>query len=692
MSNATISDIAKKAHVSIGTVSNVLNKKGNVKVDTIRRVEEAAKSLNYFRNEDALSIRQKDSTVVALVMPKLNDQTNPLYTNIYHELKRRNLSLKLYETNANEITEQACYQQINQQNYQAVLVINPLASEKTLQTWLNNSIQPTILSTSGSLQFNLTKITKKIDNKNIFVVKDELSLGFYKYFPNHPVIENSMRDIYRLLKDHNNFTIILFDDKLASRIENILNNMSDKEIKIILLTSKNIVSFKPTPKKDIFHYSANKTALDFVSSMATDKTHEINIYQTNYKLFTNESVHSSINILMLDTPFSEILAGLIDDFYSKYQIKVNIHTKNFNEMRTILSSNKLEDYDLIRLDISDFNWYGPDIFQSLKQFPSLETIIKKLSNWNKYINLNQIPYALPLDPSVQMMLYQKDIFDNSILQKQFIEKYNRSLQPPTNYAELADFSEFLGNLNIPEKNDFSPISLINNTGTLIASEFLPYYYSLGGQISYDDNVFEFDAETFIKTFELYKKVRQQSRITKTSWWDSETTDFNNQKTALIIGFTNHLTNINQTNYGIAPIPGNTPALGGGVIGISKNSHKTEAATLFLQWLYQYQIQHEIALMGGDVPANDLFFELEIYEQFPFLSYSTRLYSTGKRKTKLDANKPINTLLFEKIIGTQIYNGIENKLNPATVLLNLNNDLIKNRSKLMGGNYHHHSKS
>lgn len=682
MRNATISDIAKKAHVSIGTVSNVLNKKGNVKVDTIRKVEEAAKSLNYFRNEDALSIRQKDSTTVALVMPKLNDQTNSLYTNIYHELKRRNLSLKLYETNANKITERECYQQINQQNYQAVLVINPLASDTELKTWLNNSIQPTILSTSGQLHFDLSKIIKKIDDKKVFVVKDELSLGFYKYFPNYPCVNDSMRDIYQLLNEHNNFTLITFNDKLASRVENILNNMSDKTIKIFLLTSKNIVSFQPTAKKDIFHFSANKIALDFVKSLEHDKTRKINIYQTNYELFANASSDTSIDILMLDTPFSEILTGLVNDFYNKYHININIHAKKFNEMRTILLSNQLENYDLIRLDISDFNWYGHDIFQPLEQFAKLKPIVSRLANWDKYINLNKTPYALPIDPSVQMMLYQKDIFDNSILQKQFIKKYNRILQPPKNYAELADFTEFLGNLKLPEKNNFAPISLIDSNGTLISSEFLPYYYSLGGQISYNDNVFEFNAEVFIKTFELYKKIRQQSKIANTSWWDSETNDFNNKKTALIVGFTNHLTNIDQSNYGIAPIPGNTPALGGGVIGISKNSKKVDAATLFLQWLYQYQIQHEIALMGGDVPANDLFFELEIYEQFPFLAYSTGLYATGKRKTNLGLNKPINTLLFEKIIGTQIFNGVKNDLNPTAVLLNINNELIRNRSKLI----------
>ena len=44
---ATILDVAKLAGVSQGTVSNVLNGKGNVSSEKIRIVEEAARKLGY---------------------------------------------------------------------------------------------------------------------------------------------------------------------------------------------------------------------------------------------------------------------------------------------------------------------------------------------------------------------------------------------------------------------------------------------------------------------------------------------------------------------------------------------------------------------------------------------------------------------------------------------------------------------
>ena len=50
---ATILDVANLAGVSQGTVSNVLNRKGNVSSEKIKVVEEAAKQLGFTINEKA---------------------------------------------------------------------------------------------------------------------------------------------------------------------------------------------------------------------------------------------------------------------------------------------------------------------------------------------------------------------------------------------------------------------------------------------------------------------------------------------------------------------------------------------------------------------------------------------------------------------------------------------------------------
>lgn len=53
----TIKDIAKLAGVSQGTVSNVLNRRGNVSTQKMRLVEEAMSQLGYTVNAQARQLR-----------------------------------------------------------------------------------------------------------------------------------------------------------------------------------------------------------------------------------------------------------------------------------------------------------------------------------------------------------------------------------------------------------------------------------------------------------------------------------------------------------------------------------------------------------------------------------------------------------------------------------------------------------
>lgn len=68
---ATIKDVAKKAHVSVATVSRVINQKGYVNEETRKLVLQAIEELNYVPNELARSLFQKKSHIIAVVMPHL---------------------------------------------------------------------------------------------------------------------------------------------------------------------------------------------------------------------------------------------------------------------------------------------------------------------------------------------------------------------------------------------------------------------------------------------------------------------------------------------------------------------------------------------------------------------------------------------------------------------------------------------
>ena len=66
---STILDVAKRADVSIGTVSNVLNGRGNVSAVRAAQVNAAIAELGYLPNGVAQSLRRSASRVVGLCVP-----------------------------------------------------------------------------------------------------------------------------------------------------------------------------------------------------------------------------------------------------------------------------------------------------------------------------------------------------------------------------------------------------------------------------------------------------------------------------------------------------------------------------------------------------------------------------------------------------------------------------------------------
>ncbi len=75
----TLKDVARRAGVSVITVSRVVNSSGYVHPETRARVEKAVEELHYVPNQMASNLRSQQSDTVALVLPSI---TNSFWTTI----------------------------------------------------------------------------------------------------------------------------------------------------------------------------------------------------------------------------------------------------------------------------------------------------------------------------------------------------------------------------------------------------------------------------------------------------------------------------------------------------------------------------------------------------------------------------------------------------------------------------------
>jgi LacI family transcriptional regulator len=121
--SASVKDVAAAAGVSLGTVSNVLNRPERVSAPTRDRVERAMVELGFVRNESARQLRVGSSLTIAYVML---DAANPFFTDVAQGIEEtaEKADLSVFSCNSqNQPRREAAYlSRLEQQRVQGVLI------------------------------------------------------------------------------------------------------------------------------------------------------------------------------------------------------------------------------------------------------------------------------------------------------------------------------------------------------------------------------------------------------------------------------------------------------------------------------------------------------------------------------------------------------------------------------------------
>ncbi len=121
--SAGVKEVAARAGVSLGTVSNVLNRPDRVSARTRERVEQAMAELGFVRNESARLLRAGRSRTLAYVML---DATNPFFTDVAQGIENaadeHDLSLFICNSDNSAARERTYLTRLQEQRVQGVLV------------------------------------------------------------------------------------------------------------------------------------------------------------------------------------------------------------------------------------------------------------------------------------------------------------------------------------------------------------------------------------------------------------------------------------------------------------------------------------------------------------------------------------------------------------------------------------------
>lgn len=126
MALVSVKDVALRAGVSVGTVSNVMNHPEKVSAESIARVQSAIDDLGFIRNDAARQLREGRSTTIGLVVL---DVRNPFFTDVARgaEARAAAAGLSVLLANSDESVErEATYLDLFEQQRVHGVLISPL--------------------------------------------------------------------------------------------------------------------------------------------------------------------------------------------------------------------------------------------------------------------------------------------------------------------------------------------------------------------------------------------------------------------------------------------------------------------------------------------------------------------------------------------------------------------------------------
>lgn len=128
----TIKDVAKRANVSVATVSRVINNTGYVNIETRQMVEKAIDDLGYVPNELARSLFRKKSNIIGLIVPHISTYFfGELIEAIEDAVNKAGYKLMIFNSKDDEVLEKKYLNVLSQYNVDGLILVANIRSSKS---------------------------------------------------------------------------------------------------------------------------------------------------------------------------------------------------------------------------------------------------------------------------------------------------------------------------------------------------------------------------------------------------------------------------------------------------------------------------------------------------------------------------------------------------------------------------------
>ncbi len=717
---ATIKDIAQLAGVSHGTVSNVLNGRGNVSMKKILKVEEAARQLGYSINDRGKQLRQEFDRSIGIVLPNLIDQHYAiLYTALSEMLWERGCPCLLYLTSDIPAQEEAALTELAGKRVQCILLVTCQPNGSEAQFLLKRSgtrliyLERDAENADGFIGFDIDALAeatinclpKQLHNLTVitglFIHRNESS------FLNALKARLPQAQIQSFQTDSANTLIAAFasldkdavpDAVITTNpvfVENYLKAAQFCQVpratKIITFTATHLVpGYDEINRVELNWKQLAAKACEMALSQDAPRYILLAPRSPQIHYVSRQFPKTKLNVMMLDGPDTQALKKLLPDFTAATGIEVQFAVFPYQELyQTICEMGNSGLYDVIRMDIV---WLSALAKQMLVPFtpdsPEAREILEPMLEEVRqpFSMVDGMIYSFPFTPNVQLFFYRRDLFDDAKIRRSYYETNHDNLSIPTEYDAFARLSRFFSrNVNPNAPTDYG-ISVVQGTVSGIVCEFLPILFSLGGSLFDTDGSPCLSSPIAYRALDIYLSLARDAYcVPPGGWWSDSIAQFTSGKTAMLNMFINHVSNITNLRksriagrIGYASIPGGKPLLGGGVLGIAAASQKKEAALEFIRWACSPHISVPFTLLGGLSPCRNVYQNEDLLNLYPWLSIVPANYANAVMRT---VPAYLSEHELENILGISIKNALFHISTPKESLLRAQAQVEALRSKI-----------
>ncbi len=502
----TIKDVAQRAQVSLGTVSNVINGKP-VRRDLEEKVEEAIAELGYVPHQAARQLKTNTMHLFGVVLPYRGASYRYLLESIENYAGESGYSLLVQVSGNNDFEEIKILEQFMQRNVDGIIAVPCLAEPQKYNEIMENNIPLVFVNRMPSGIYgasfirtdNGPAIIKALDvliqngHKHIALIAEH---GEASPFHNDRTTDNPVQvfssqlrqsglpDNYiRLINGYKEcalsatFELLDLEPQISAFIttgsdlaegiaEAALMNGRNIPNDVEIATYSDQVWMKlaelpfiriEQPAHDLGKLAV-KTLLDQINSPSlfeqVDKKIETALKHPNQSLFEstiiNEKIRkgTSIRFLMLASPAANATRLMLPYFYQQQGFRVELEMLTYDELyneELKILQNKSSNCDGLMVDLT----WMPQFAATGSLFP-LDTMFCDDGWGNDFIEgiracfgeIDGRQYGVPFMPGTQLLFYRKDLFENSFLKRSFFRENKYELKPPVTWMEFNTTARF----------------------------------------------------------------------------------------------------------------------------------------------------------------------------------------------------------------------------------------------------------